>query len=279
MILSVRIADDVEVARAALEHHVAAVAADARPNAILVRPSARDAEADEARRRTAGIVVHAVAVGVAIVQVDLRRSVLLDAGGERGRGRDERDVAAVGADRGRVRIGIALRAIGRDADSDGAIRVEIADEDVPVTVAAAGDEVRRAGGECHMTAVGADRRPLADAIRIAAVGRDADACGDAGHAIAQEHIVQPVVVVRHEIPRARAEDDAPAVTADRMDVAVARAAGDPTPDRRCDVIDQATERRQRGRRRLRHDDPRGSTAREREQCGGCRRAHNSGPVV
>jgi hypothetical protein len=136
----------------------------------------------------------------------------------RGR-RDQRDVAAVGTDARRVRSAIALHAARVDAQALGRARDAIADEHVRHAVGVAHHDVGGLRREDHVATVATDEAASARAVGLATAVAQADALGDAGAAVAQEHVRHAVGVTGDEVRRRRREHDVARVRADGVEEA------------------------------------------------------------
>lgn len=88
-------------------------------------------------------------------------------------------------------------------------------EDVGRKVAVVSDEVRGSRLEGHETAIGADRRGAAEAVRLAAGAVDTCAPGRAGQPVADEHVSRSVGVAGDEVGGVGVERHEAAIAADR----------------------------------------------------------------
>ena len=119
--------------------------------------------------------------------------------GQVGRGRTERDISAVGADRRLPAVAIAFRAIVGLADAIHASPLAVVHEYVALAVGVVRDQGRGLRMERHVSAVGADGGTEAIVVALRAVPGHTDALHLALLEVEDEDVVLVVHVAVHQV--------------------------------------------------------------------------------
>src|SRR5262249_13196878 len=132
----------------------------------------------------------------------------------------EGDEAAVAADRRLQGAGVALGAVGGNADAGSGAGLPVVHEHVGDAVGVPRHQVAGGAVEGDEAAVGADRLVDRVGVALGAVGGNADAGGGAGLPVVHEHVGAAVGVAEDEVGGVAVEGDVAAVGADRRGVRV-----------------------------------------------------------
>src|SRR4051794_30108543 len=200
-----------EVARAGVEQHEAAVGRERGDVAVAVGLAAVRGDADSHRGPRETVAHEHVALAVGIT------------GHEVARGGIERDDEALVGDEAAgddlprlgddepAAVAVGLTAACGDADPLRHAEAAVAEEDVHLAVAVAGDEVGGCRIEDHEAAVARDARAAAVAVALLVVRADAGALCCAEPPVTDENVVAVVGVARHHEGRVGVEDHEAAV--------------------------------------------------------------------
>lgn len=201
-----------QIAGIGLEHDPLAIAGDLRAQAVAVGLTAGSGHADPRGRPVAAVMDKDVLPGVVIAADQIA-----------GIGAEGHESPVI-AQRGCKAVVIGLGAAGGDADAGGRGRVQVVDEDVPVSVAVPGHQIAGQRAKGNELAVAGDRRLHAVVIGLHAQAGNADADNRPGDALVvvagikavfDEDVLEVVVVLRHEVAGVAVEGHSAAVVGDR----------------------------------------------------------------